>query len=985
MISKDVKRLLLKLNDPTTRALEGAAGLAVGRGHYEVTVEHLLLKLLEDGTGDAALVLSRLGADPGRVGKALMDAVERFRTGNAGRPAFSPLLLGLVERAWVAGSVHHNLTEIRSGALLEAFLESDAFATSPVRDAMAPASADAVRERFFDLVDGSDENRAVRGRPGAFAAGGAGGAAGGGETALDLYTHSMTDQARAGDIDPVFGRDREIRQVIDVLSRRRKNNPILVGEAGVGKTAVVEGLALRIVQGDVPESLREAEIAALDLGALQAGAGVKGEFEARMKAVIDAVKDAPRPTILFIDEAHTLVGAGGAAGTGDAANLLKPALARGELRSIAATTWSEYKRHIEKDPALARRFQMVKVDEPGVETAVVMMRGIRDRYEVHHRVQITDAAVRAAVELSDRYLSGRQLPDKAVDLLDTASARVKMSQDATPAALDDVGRRRHEIATEIAAVKRDLSAGLRTDDGGLAELEANHARLDSDHTALDGRWREEQTAARALDTARRAATDAGGDLPEEVSSLHAHLVSLQTDGNPLVHAEVGERVVAEVIADWTGIPIGDMIKDEAQMLLELEMRLTERIRGQDEALGEIADALRTSKAGLRKKDAPIGVFLLAGPSGVGKTETARALAELLFGGERFLISINMSEYQESHTTSQLKGAPPGYVGYGEGGVLTEAVRQRPYSVVLLDEVEKAHIDVMEMFYQVFDRGILRDGEGREVDFSNAVILCTSNVGSDLVQQASMADEAPSLDMLRTLIHAPLAAHFQPALLGRMNVVPFLSLDRDAMGAIARLKLAKVDKRLREAHGVRFVYSDAVVQRIADRCTTVDAGARNIDAIIDRTVLPAASRSLLTRLAEERLPAALLLGIDAAGDFTYGFVEPGEPFPTDAAPEADTESFAADDVGGDGLALSDALAPEATSPDPLTPDAVSAEATSSDTMSSDADPADLLVAETPEPAFGDEADIAPDASVPTDAEPADAEPADAEPADAEPAA
>ncbi len=877
MISKDVKRLLLKLNDAMTRALEGAAGLAVGRGHYEVTVEHLLLKLLEDGTGDAALALSRLGAEPGRVGKALTATVEAYRTGNAGRPAFSPLLLELIERAWVAGSVHHGLAEVRSGAFLEAFLEADAFATSPVREAMSPARADDLRDRFFDLVEGSDENRAARRGGRSPDAGG-----GEGETALDLYTHSMTHQARDGAIDPVFGRDREIRQVIDVLSRRRKNNPILVGEAGVGKTAVVEGLALRIAAGDVPESLREAEIAALDLGALQAGAGVKGEFEARMKAVIDAVKDAPKPTILFIDEAHTLVGAGGAAGTGDAANLLKPALARGELRSVAATTWSEYKRHIEKDPALARRFQMVKVDEPDVETAVVMMRGVRDRYETHHRVQITDAAVRAAVELSDRYLSGRQLPDKSVDLLDTASARVKMSQDATPAALDDLGRRLHEVETEIAAVQRDASAGLGTSEG-VADLDAERDRLIKERQALDARWQDEQVLARELEAARKAAAGAGGDAPDGVRDLHARLDAMQHDAGPLVHAEVGPRVVAEVIADWTGIPIGDMVKDEAQMLLELEARLTERIRGQDGALEEIADAIRTAKAGMRKQDAPIGVFLLVGPSGVGKTETARALAELLFGGERFLVSINMSEYQESHTTSQLKGAPPGYVGYGEGGVLTEAVRQRPYSVVLLDEVEKAHIDVMEMFYQVLDRGILRDGEGREVDFSNTVILCTSNVGSALVQQASMAEEAPALDELRALIHEPLATHFQPALLGRMNVVPFLSLDRDAMGAIARLKLDKVNRRLEDAHGIRFTFSDEVVERIADRCTTIDAGARNIDAIIDRTVLPAASRALLSRLADENLPAALVLGIDDQGNFTYTFLDSGET--ASAAPTA----------------------------------------------------------------------------------------------------
>ena len=922
MISKDVKRLLLKLNDATTRALEGAAGLAVGRGHYEVTVEHLLLKLLEGGTGDAALVLSRLGVDPGRVGKALTDTIEGYKTGNAGRPAFSPLLLDLIERAFVASSVHHGLAEVRSGALLEAYLESDAFATSPAREAMSAASADELRDRFFDLVEGSDENRAAR-RTGRLP--NVGGQEG--ETALDLYTESMTQRARDGAIDPVFGRDREIRQVIDVLSRRRKNNPILVGEAGVGKTAVVEGLALRIVNGDVPDSLKEAEIAALDLGSLQAGAGVKGEFEARMKAVIDAVKEAPKPVILFIDEAHTLVGAGGAAGTGDAANLLKPALARGELRSVAATTWSEYKKHIEKDPALARRFQQVKVDEPDVETAVVMMRGVRDRYEDHHNVQITDEAVRAAVELSDRYLSGRQLPDKSVDLLDTASARVKMSQDATPAALDDLGRRLHEVETELTAIHRDISAGLG-DDEKVEELEAERDELAARRETLEARWEQEQTLARQLEGARKDAASAGGEAPEGVRDLHGQLDALQHEDGPLVHAEVGAGVVAEVIADWTGIPIGDMIKDEAQMLLELEDRLTARIRGQDGALVELADAVRTSKAGMRKKDAPLGVFLLVGPSGVGKTETARALAELLFGGERFLVSINMSEYQESHTTSQLKGAPPGYVGYGEGGVLTEAVRQRPYSVVLLDEVEKAHIDVMELFYQVFDRGILRDGEGREVDFSNTVILCTSNVGSDLVQQASLAEEAPSLDSLRQLIHEPLVQHFQPALLGRMNVVPYLSLDREAMTQIARLKLAKVDRRLREAHGIRFTFSDEVVERIADRCTTIDAGARNIDAIIDRTVLPEASRALLTRLAAETLPAALQLGITDDGDFTYTFLDADD---TTAVAESA-------DVGGDGAA----------SPPP---DANSTDAGSSDddsTSASSTAPDDELAKASPTP-------------------------------------
>lgn len=898
MIVRDAKRLLHKLNDHTTRALEGAAGFAVGRGHYEVTVEHLFVKLLEAGDGDLPLIFSFGGIDPGKVGEALLARIDGLKTGNTGRPSFSPLLLSLVEQAWVVGSVHHDLAEIRSGVLLEAILEDSTWSASPLLDVFEGISPETIRERFGELVSGSVENRAVSRGARALTPDASGGQ---GETALDVFTHPLTQHARDGKIDPIFGRDEEIRQMIDVLSRRRKNNPIMVGEAGVGKTAVVEGLALRIAEGDVPDSLKDTEIVALDLGSLQAGAGVKGEFEKRLKSVIEEIREAPKPTILFIDEAHTLVGAGGAAGTGDAANLLKPALARGELRSIAATTWSEYKKHIEKDPALARRFQMIQVGEPSVETAIVMMRGVKDRYEDHHKVQITDAAIRATVELSDRYLSGRQLPDKSVDLLDTASARVKMTQSATPALLDDIARRLHSLNTEINTLRRDHATGLRHTDDGISDLEAQRDELLEQQASLEQRWREEQVLAREIEQRRKMIAtgmsengDGGSDLKlrDEIRELTTKLADLQGD-NPMVHPEVNEHIVAQVIADWTGIPIGNMIKDEATVLLNLENELQSRVRGQDEALDQIADGIRSAKAGLGKPDAPLGVFLLVGPSGTGKTESARALADLMFGGERFLISINMSEYQESHTTSQLKGSPPGYVGYGEGGVLTEAVRQRPYSVVLLDEVEKAHIDVMEIFYQVFDRGMMRDGEGREINFSNTIILATSNIGSDIVQQACLADERPTQDELRSLIHDDLARHFQPALLARMKVVPFYTLDRAAMEMITRIKLGHINKRLLANHGVRFDFPDTVVTAIADRCTTIDSGARNIDFIIDRTVLPEASRALLTRLVDERLPIALQLGIDDEGNFSYTFVDAEDESPSPVS-EPDGESVAEPD-------------------------------------------------------------------------------------------
>jgi len=940
MITKDLKKLLLKLNDHLTRALEAAAGFAIARGHFEVALEHLLLKLLEDGNGDILRILDHYGLDNTRLWSALTRRLEDLRTGNTGRPAFSPRMLQLFEEAWIVATLHHEHPQIRSGHLLEAFLESDAFRLDDLREVLSPVKTDDLRAHFRERVAGSCEDKMP------LRAGGppTGAPRKAGETALDLYTLDVTGQARSGEIDPVFARDKEIRQIIDILSRRRKNNPLLVGEPGVGKTAVVEGLALRIVEGDVPESLKEVEIRTLDLGLLQAGAGVKGEFENRLKSVIQEVREAPKPTILFIDEAHTLIGAGGAAGTSDAANLLKPALARGELRTIAATTWSEYKKYIEKDPALERRFQLVKIEAPSADDAAIMLRGVKAKYEEHHAVQITGEAILAAAHLSDRYVAGRHLPDKAIDLLDTASARVKMTQTAKPALLDDVDRRRLNLEIESKALRRDLDTGLRHDEETLAGLLAEQEALEAQRAALAARWKQEQALALKVEEIRQqiatikagngqtGARAAGGSveaLRAELKGIQAELAVMQSE-EAMVHAEVNEAIVAQVIADWTGIPVGDMLKDEATMLLELEERLRQLIKGQEEAIGQIADSIRSAKAGMGNPDAPLAVFMMVGPSGVGKTETARMLAELMFGGDKFLISINMSEYQEGHTVSQLKGSPPGYVGYGEGGVLTEAVRQRPYSVVLLDETEKAHIDVMELFYQVFDRGMMRDGEGREIDFRNTIIMMTSNVGSEIFLRVCTEDERPSPDQLRAAIHEEMVGHFQAALLARMKVVPYYPLGREAMAMITRLKLGKIDKRLRKAHGMRFEYGEQVVDRIAARCTQVDSGARNIDFIIDRTVLPAASKALLLRMTqEEALPSRLVLGLDEDGNFTYSFdgevaehITPREAEETSPTPEITEAGETPEPIASDQTPRDDADAgvlPEAGDGTAVIPD------------------------------------------------------------------
>ncbi|RJP32378.1 MAG: type VI secretion system ATPase TssH, partial [Phycisphaerales bacterium] len=726
-------------------------------------------------------------------------------------------------------------------------------------------------------------------------------------TALAQFTTDVTAKAEAGQIDPVFGRDAEIRQMIDIFGRRRKNNPILVGEPGTGKTAIVEGLALRIVGGDVPPSLQGVKLITLDLGLLQAGASVKGEFENRLKNVIKEIKASETPVITFIDEAHTLIGAGGPAGGGDAANLLKPALARGELRTVAATTWAEYKKYFEKDAALERRFQLVRCEEPSVEVATVMLRGLKDKYEKHHKVVILDEAVSEAAALSNRYISGRFLPDKAVDLLDTAAARVASSLTTRPAALETVDRDLGHLDTAIRAVERDFAAGAILDgEARLDEMHKAREALVAKREQLEQKWQAEIAAVRKFHELRgrlpafagrdadgRAAGDGktagGGDgdgkagtkpaapaaavdeaaLRVEIDRAAKEIEAAQGE-SPMVYAQVDAAAVASVVADWTGIPVGNMVKDEIEATLHMEERLRARVVGQDHAIAVIADKLRTSKSGLGNPDQPLGVFLCVGPSGVGKTETALCVAELLFGGERFTVTINMSEFMEKHTVSQLKGSPPGYVGYGEGGVLTEAVRQRPYSVVLLDEVEKAHPDVMNLFYQVFDKGTLADGEGRVINFRNTVVFMTSNIGTDVIQGICESGEEFGIETLKESIYPQLREHFKPALLARMNIVPYLTIGPEVMKMIARLKVGKLARRLRQAHDMELEVTDAAYDQIASRCDQVDVGARNVDHILDQSILPKLSRLLLEQMTHETMPAKATIDADQAGEFAFEF-------------------------------------------------------------------------------------------------------------------
>jgi type VI secretion system protein VasG len=873
MLLVDLKPLVGRLGGYCKESLENAVGLCVSRGHYEITVEHLLHRLLDEPQADLPLLLRQNGVEAGVLRQGLERVLEDMRTGNAGRPAFSPLLLELLQDAWLLGSVDLGQSQIRSGAVLAALVARASFyAGGSIGPLLSPLLKETLLSQFPAVCAGS-----IEGHPEAAAGGGdsaQGGPSGG---AIAKYCENFTEKARGGKIDPVFGRDAEIRQMVDILARRRKNNPICVGDPGVGKTAVVEGLALRIVEGDVPDMLKDVTLLGLDMGMLQAGASVKGEFENRLKGVIEEVKASATPIILFIDEAHTLIGAGGQAGTSDAANLLKPALARGELRTIAATTWAEYKKYFEKDAALARRFQLVKLDEPDVATAVQILRGLRDRYQEVHQVAIRDDAIVAAAELSSRYISGRQLPDKAVDLLDTACARVKVLKNAKPDVLEDIERRIQALDREKRGLQQDVDNRQAIEPQRFADIQAQIDALAAEAGALRARWQAQRDAAQVLLEARgafgaaraEAASPALAGLEEAL--LQAERDFAQAQGSEaLVRIDVDPDVVAKVVSDWTGVPVGKMQRDQASTALGLADALKRRIRGQDAALDQVAEIVKTASSGLNDPRQPLGVFLLVGPSGVGKTETALAVADLLFGDEKSTVVVNMSEFQERHNVSRLIGSPPGYVGYGEGGLLTEAVRQRPYSVVLLDEVEKAHLDVLNLFYQVFDKGMLSDGEGKEIDFANTVIFLTSNLATDVITEMTQGGEKPDAAVLAAAIRPLLSNHFKPALLARMTIVPYVTLDAQALGGIVRLKLERIVQRLARNNKMRFTYAPAVVERIAARCTEVETGARNIDFILRGNVLPLMSQQILQRMGSGEPAAAVHLDVDDRGEFAVTF-------------------------------------------------------------------------------------------------------------------
>lgn len=843
----------------------------------------MLVKLLDDPQSDIPLLLREQNIDAALFRRALDQSIEDLRGGNTGRPVFSPVLLELLQDAWLIASVDLLETRVRSGAILLAFLARATFyATGGYADMLRPINRESLLARFGAASAASIEQTAVG--TSSASEGGASAAAGSDGSAIAKYCENFTEKAREGKIDPVFGRDAEIRQMVDILARRRKNNPICVGDPGVGKTAVVEGLALRIVDGDVPESLRDVIILGLDMGMLQAGASVKGEFENRLKGIINEIKASVKPVILFIDEAHTLIGAGGQAGTSDAANLFKPALARGELRTIAATTWAEYKKYFEKDAALARRFQLVKLDEPDLPTAVLILRGLKERYEDVHKVVMRDDAIVAAAELSSRYITGRQLPDKAVDLLDTACARVKVLQSAKPDVFEDTERRIQALERERRGLERDRDNMQPVDDERLAAIADALPSLEARAADLRVRWLAQKEAGEALVAARGAvaAARAAAQPEAQIDALRdaakraeADLREAQGD-QPMVRVDVDPDVVAKVVSDWTGIPLGKVQRDQAQTILNMETTLARRVRGQDHAMHQIAEVLKSSAAGLKDPEQPMGVFLLAGPSGVGKTETALTVADILFGDEKSTVTVNMSEFQERHNVSRLIGSPPGYVGYGEGGLLTEAVRQRPYSVVLLDETEKAHLDVMNLFYQVFDKGMLSDGEGKEIDFSNTVVFLTSNLATDVITELTANGERPDDETILAAVRPILSAHFKPALLARMTVIPYYTLPTDALAGIVRLKLDKIVKRLLGANKIRLAYTDKVVDTIAARCTEVETGARNIDFILRGTVMPMLSHEILIRMSEAEQPTHAELDVNDEGVFVVSFgFEPAE--------------------------------------------------------------------------------------------------------------
>ena len=897
----DSGALIKTLNKTCLNALQSAAGLCLSRTNPSVEVEHWLIKLIDLPDSDLTRIFKNFEVDSSHLTRDLTRVIDSFRRGNDRTPTLSLRVDQLVRNAWVLASIQYQARQIRSGTLLLALLEDEELGRL-ARDSskeLAKIKVELLQPNLMRLVTGSSEDEG----PSAASATGPGAGAGEGAKqggmsqtpSLDQFTINLTERAKSGQIDPVIGREAEVRQMVDILIRRRQNNPILTGEAGVGKTAVVEGLALRLAAGDVPEVLKKVVLRTLDLGLLQAGAGVKGEFENRLKQVIAEVKGSPVPIILFIDEAHTMIGAGGQAGQGDAANLLKPALARGELRTIAATTWAEYKKYFEKDAALARRFQVIKVEEPSELRAIQMMRGITPVLEKHHGVRILEEAVESSVTLSHRYIPARQLPDKSVSLLDTACARVAIGQNAVPPAVEDCRRQIDHLEAEIGLLERELATGARHEEK-LAEKKQDLDTYRERLKGLETRWADEKKRVeevRALsskiETAYHQEKAAHADKAEpftpsaavetlrtELDAKTSELRKLQGE-SPLMQVCVDSQTIAEVVSGWTGIPVGKMLTDEIQKVLNLRSRLEERVIGQSHALEAISQRIRTARANLTDPRRPIGVFMLVGPSGVGKTETALTLADTLYGGEHNLVTINMSEYQEAHTVSSLKGSPPGYVGYGEGGVLTEAVRRKPYCVVLLDEVEKAHPDVLELFFQVFDKGALEDGEGREIDFKNTVILLTSNVGTDTILKLCADPEtAPGPEALADAIRPDLleaktdrGVHiFKQAFLGRMIIVPYYPISDDVMRRIIKLQLGRVAQRLKENHRARFTYSDDLIDCIAGRCHEVQSGARNVDHILTRTLLPEISQEVLTRMAAGQALSGVHISVSEKGEFVY---------------------------------------------------------------------------------------------------------------------
>lgn len=915
----EISRVALfgKLNSLSYRAIESATVFCKMRGNPYVELVHWFHQILQLQDSDLHHIIKQFNIDPARLVKDMTETLDRLPRGSTSISDLSSHIEETVERAWVYGTLMFKDAQVRSGYLIVGMLKTPGLRNglSAISKEFDKIKIDTLTDRFDEVVAGSPEDE-LHATDGSQVGGGAvpGEASGamapaqmGKQQALKQFTVDLTEEAHSGKMDPIAGRDEEIRQVVDILMRRRQNNPILVGEAGVGKTAVVEGFAQRIARGDVPPPLQGVSLKTLDIGLLQAGASMKGEFENRLKQVIEEVQSSEKPIILFVDEAHTLIGAGGAAGTGDAANLLKPALARGTLRTIAATTWAEYKKHIEKDPALTRRFQTIKVDEPSEEKCILMMRGLASTMENHHKVQVLDEALEAAVRLSHRYIPARQLPDKAVSLLDTSSARVAISQHAVPAEVDDSRKRIDALHTELAIIDKEKAMGMNTlereksanealqeEQSRLAELEARwereknlvqeildlRAQLRGEKHPVEGTGSPLEQA--AAEVGQQTPGAAGSDSPdqpvepEQRAQLLERLQDLQTQlhelqgEHPLMLPSVDAQAVASVVADWTGIPVGRMVKNEIETVLNLPQIIGRRIIGQDHALEMIAKRIQTSRASLDNPSKPIGVFMLAGSSGVGKTETALALAEVLYGGEQNVITINMSEFQEAHTVSTLKGAPPGYVGYGEGGILTEAVRRRPYSVVLLDEVEKAHSDVHEIFFQVFDKGWMEDGEGRLIDFKNTLILLTTNVGTDLIMNMCKdPDLMPEPEGIAQALREPLLKVFPAALLGRLVTIPYYPLSDQMIAEITKLQLGRIEKRIRATHKVPFTYDDDVVQLIVSRCTELESGGRMVDTLLTNTLLPAISREFLTEMIEGNAITKVHVAV-TDGEFSYQF-------------------------------------------------------------------------------------------------------------------